>query len=158
MKKTAIIALVAAIFGTSLVYATEKPSGAMAQTAAPATKDAVKRLNDDSALRPGFKKKHLVVIDFNATWCGPCKQFAPAFDAVAARYTRQAEFISIDIDRCPQTANAFGIQAIPTVMFIYPDGTVKTFVGTEDIMPVDKFDKLVKESITIGAVKNKFKK
>lgn len=158
MKKTTIIALVAAILGVTPVYATEKPSEAPACAVAPASKSTVKKLNDDTAIRPGFKKKHLVVIDFNATWCGPCKQFAPVFDAVAAKYAKKAEFISVDIDKCPETANAFGIRAIPTVLFIYPDGTTKTFVGTEDILPSDKFEKLIKESITVGAIKKRLKK
>ncbi len=102
---------------------------------------------DDAAYRPGSKVNKLTIIDFNATWCGPCKIFAPAFDEAATRFAGKADFVSIDIDKCPETAAAFRIEAVPTVVLLRPDGKNVRYVGTQDILPVDKFVKVVTENL-----------
>lgn len=89
---------------------------------------------DDSQIRPGMKVERPTIIDFNATWCGPCRIFAPAFDKVAEEYGSKADFYSIDTDKYPQTASAFSIRAIPTIVFIMPDGTMQTHVGLSDFL------------------------
>lgn len=58
------------------------------------------------------------VVDFSATWCGPCKQFAPTFAAMAKKYAGKINFYKVDVDKCPKTSAALGIQSIPTVLFI----------------------------------------
>lgn len=72
-----------------------------------------------------------VIVDFNATWCGPCKMIAPSFHALANDFIGRVKFYSVDIDRCPETAKAFGIEAIPTFVLIRPDGRTERFVGTD---------------------------
>jgi thiol-disulfide isomerase/thioredoxin len=62
-----------------------------------------------------------VVIKFWATWCGPCKKFAPHFDAAAKNSDR--EFVSVDIDQSPELVEAFGIQSVPTVIELTEDST-----------------------------------
>lgn len=74
----------------------------------------------------------LVVIDFNATWCGPCRQFAPNFEAVADKYRGRASFYSVDVDQNPALAAQFNIQSIPTVVYILPDGTTSSSMGYMD--------------------------
>lgn len=149
MKKLALLIMAAAVAGISPAMAANHPTPTHTEAQAkPKAKAAgVKKLADDSKIRPGYKTGRLVVLDFNATWCGPCRQLTPVFDAAAKKYAKSAEFISIDIDRCPNTAKAFGIQAVPTVIFIYPDGKTKTFVGTDELLPAETFDKLVKAGI-----------
>lgn len=110
-------------------------------------RSAVALLTSDDSFRPGKKVQRLTILDFNATWCGPCKQFAPAFEQGAEQYGQQADFYSVDVDRNPLTAAAFHVQSIPTVIFLYPDGTSKTYVGTGDLLPADKFLTLVKEAL-----------
>ncbi len=88
----------------------------------------------DTQIRPGMKVLRPTVIDFNATWCGPCRLFTPAFDAAAKKYSSKVDFYSIDTDKYPQTANAFSIQAIPTIVFMMPDGTVETHTGLNDFL------------------------
>ena len=112
---------------------------------------AVADLTNDNAYRPDTKVNRVTVLDFNATWCGPCKKFAPAFEKAAEVYGNQVDFYSVDVDQNPQTAKAFGVESIPTVVFILPDGTIKTYVGTADLLSEDsnapvseKFEKLVK--------------
>ena len=69
------------------------------------------------------------VIDFYATWCGPCKQLAPTMDELAAEYAGQVVFYKIDIDKEPDLASAFNVQSIPTLLFIPLKGDPGTTVG-----------------------------
>ena len=79
----------------------------------------------------------LMVIDFNATWCGPCRQFAPHFESVADKYRGQASFYSVDVDQNPALAAQFNIQSIPTVVYIRPDGTTSSTMGYMDAAAFD---------------------
>ncbi len=69
-----------------------------------------------------------VVIDFNATWCGPCKRFEPVFEE-AAKAHPEAIFLSIDVDDNPKAAEQFGVHNIPMVVVLMPDGTTRSQVG-----------------------------
>lgn len=102
----------------------------------------VNELENDSIFRADSKVNMLTVLDFNAVWCGPCRSFSPVFEAAAKKH-KQVMFVSVDVDKMPLTAHAFGIQSIPTVVFIKPDGTIKHYVGLGDIFPQSKFDELV---------------
>ena len=55
-----------------------------------------------------------VLIDFFATWCGPCKMMAPVMDEVAAEQAGQVDVYKIDIDENPDIAQKYGIMSIPT--------------------------------------------
>lgn len=90
-----------------------------------------------------------IVIDFNATWCGPCRQFAPIFDSVAEKYHGQALFVSIDTDKYPEIANAYRISAIPTVAFIMPGGA--EMGRQQGLMPEQMFIDYVNQLITTSA-------
>lgn len=147
MSKAIVIAALAALALTGCNKAENKAEAEAAAQEAAQTENlvgqgAVEDCTDDAQWRPGVKVNQLTVLDFNATWCGPCKMLKPAFDQAAARFT-DARFVSVDIDRNPQTANAFGVEAVPTVVFLYPDGTSKQYVGTEDLLPYEKLEALL---------------
>lgn len=86
-----------------------------------------------------FEKEILngvTVIDFFATWCGPCKMLAPTFEKLAEEYEGKAKFFKIDIDKEMEIARELSIMSVPTIM-IYKDGKdVDKIVGvaTEDIL------------------------
>ncbi len=148
MKKTLLVAAIATLAlascGKKVDEAAKTVAAEASEQVAADTHKGVVVLDNDNTVRPDMKVQKLTILDFNATWCGPCKMLHPVFEAAAEKYA-DIEFISIDIDKLPATTQAFGVEAVPTVVFIKPDGTTKTFVGTEDLLPADKFDALVQE-------------
>lgn len=70
------------------------------------------------------------IIDFNATWCGPCRRIAPILDELAQEYDGQIVIYKVDVDKCPDIAEAFGIQSIPAVLYIPVDGEPQMTIGS----------------------------
>ena len=62
-----------------------------------------------------------VVVDFYATWCGPCRELSPRLDAAAGSFSNQIKFFKVNVDASPGLAQNFQIQAIPTLLF-FKDG------------------------------------
>lgn len=79
---------------------------------------AVRVINDDNHFHGELSASgaKLVVVDFTATWCGPCQTIAPVFEQLASKYPR-AVFLKVDVDKCQETAAAQGVSAMPTFIF-----------------------------------------
>lgn len=89
------------------------------------------KINDVAANFDQFIAEGVAVVDFWATWCGPCKMLAPILDDVADSVT-DAKFGKVDVDKAPELAKRFGIMAIPNVC-IFKDGQlVDRIVGLCD--------------------------
>lgn len=70
-----------------------------------------------------------VLVDFFATWCGPCKMVAPVIDELSEEFKGKVKMFKVDIDRSAELAQKYGIQGVPTLM-IFKDGkTVDKIVG-----------------------------
>lgn len=65
-----------------------------------------------------LKAPHPVVIDFTATWCGPCKMLAPILKEYQAEYEGKLKIYSMDIDQNQQTAVRLGVTSVPTLVFL----------------------------------------
>lgn len=80
------------------------------------------------------------IIDFYADWCGPCKKVAPVLRDLAILYKKDIVIYKINVDREKELAAAFGIQSIPTFLFIPKEGTPQISMGA---LPREEFVKQI---------------
>ena len=69
-------------------------------------------------------KKGLVVVDFFATWCGPCRMMAPILENVQDELGESVKIFKVDVDENEKLARSFGVMSIPTI-YIFVDGEIK---------------------------------
>ncbi len=90
------------------------------------------------------ENKGVVVVDFFATWCGPCKMLAPVFEQAGEEMKNEATFLKVDIDESLELAQQFQVTTVPTVM-VFKDGKqVDKFVG---FMPKEAIVQKVKSHL-----------
>lgn len=114
---------------------TDEATQANIVSAANAVAGEVNELGANSVLQPAALP---VIIDFSATWCGPCQQFRPIFHAAAAANADKFIFYSVDVDECPEMAQLYSVSSIPQVSVLYPDGSV--YNHTPGYMDADQFN------------------
>ena len=81
-----------------------------------------------------------VVIDFYATWCRPCKMMSPIVEQLAKQHAGKVDFYKVDIDQEPELASVFGIQSIPTFLFIPMKGKPTAQMG---MMEKEEMEKVI---------------
>lgn len=59
-----------------------------------------------------------VVVDFSATWCGPCKQLKPIVEELATQYEGKVKIAHVDVDEARQAAMKYGVMSVPTVLYL----------------------------------------
>lgn len=84
------------------------------------------------------------IIDFYATWCGPCKMLAPSLEKINEEYDGKLIVYKVDVDKNPELAGMFGIRSVPTLLWIPLNGTPSLSQGA---LPKNQLDELVKSTL-----------
>lgn len=77
------------------------------------------------------------IVDFYATWCGPCKALSPVLDRMAKKYKGKVTIYKVDIDQEPAVSNAYNIESIPTLL-LCSDGQIEMMSGAPDEDTLDE--------------------
>ena len=91
-----------------------------------------------------FEGNRPAIIDFYATWCGPCKMTAPIIERLARKYKGQIDFYKVDIDQERELAQIFGIRSIPTFLFIPMKGQPTAQMGA---MQLADFEEIIESEL-----------
>jgi thioredoxin 1 len=104
----------------------------------------VTNVTTDSFEQDVLQAKGLVMVDFWATWCGPCKIVGPIVEELATEFDGKATFAKINTDENPDLASRFSIRGIPTLMFFKGGKNVDQLVGAvPKAQLVDKLNSLI---------------
>ncbi|MBD1425827.1 thioredoxin [Sphingobacterium arenae] len=85
-----------------------------------------------------------VLVDFFATWCGPCQTQAPILDEVKQRVGETASIIKIDVDKNPSVASLYQVRGVPTLI-IFKNGEVRW--RKSGVFPAEELERLIKENV-----------
>ncbi len=90
------------------------------------------------------KSDHPVLVDFSATWCGPCKKLEPVVEEIAGDYDGRLKVVKVDVDKAPNTAAKFAVLSVPTLL-LFNAGQVRDQVT--GLVPkraiADRVDKVI---------------
>ncbi|MGP3702618.1 MAG: thioredoxin [Candidatus Bathyarchaeota archaeon] len=89
----------------------------------------------------------LVVVDFWATWCPPCRIIAPIIDKLAKQYAGKVVFAKVDVDQNPKTASMYNITAIPTLVFLKNGVEVERIIGA---LPESEVKQVIEKLLNEG--------
>lgn len=99
---------------------------------------------NDSNFDEVLAQNALVVVDFSATWCGPCRMLAPIVDELADEYAGRIFVAKADVEEAVESAERFGIRSVPTILFFKNGEKVDQTIGA---MPraklIERFEALL---------------
>lgn len=98
-----------------------------------------------------LKADKLVLIDFYADWCGPCKSLAPVLEKFAADKSATVKVVKINVDKAPELAEAFGVRSIPTLVTMKDGNAIMGAVGN---LPYKTLENFVEQSLQTAAAAN----
>ena len=100
----------------------------------------VKELNNNNFESEVLKRQGKVLVDFSATWCGPCKMLAPIVDAYAEAHAGELVVGKVDIDESMALAQAYQVMSVPTLI-LFENGTpVRQSIG---LIPAEALEQFV---------------
>ena len=94
-----------------------------------------------------YKGDKPAIIDFYASWCGPCKMMAPIMDELAAEYAGKVHIYKVDTEAEEELARVFGIRSIPSILFIPADGKP---MMTQGALPKTELKKIISEQLGVN--------
>ena len=87
----------------------------------------------------------ITLVDFYATWCGPCRMISPFIEEIDEEYNGKIKVAKVDVDECGEVAARYGINAIPALLIFKDNELAKTNVG---FIPKEDIDKLIEEVLS----------
>jgi thioredoxin 1 len=87
------------------------------------------------------------IVDFYADWCGPCKMVAPVLEKLAKKYDGKLHVYKVDTEAEPELSGMFGVQSIPTLLFIPKDGEPRVAMGA---LPEKEFERIIGDVFAIS--------
>lgn len=84
-------------------------------------------------------KEKPVLVDFFATWCGPCRMMAPALDEVASEQADKVSVYKLDIDQSPDVAMRYRVMSVPTLILFKDGEAVKQTIGAQPKAKIEAF-------------------
>ncbi len=94
-----------------------------------------------------YKGDKPAIIDFYADWCGPCKMVAPILEELSEEYKDKLHIYKIDTDKEQELAGAFGIQSIPSILFVPVDDKPQMAAGA---LPKDQLVKVISDVLKVA--------
>ena len=102
-----------------------------------------RHIGDNNFNAEVLENKEVVLVDFFATWCGPCKMIAPILEELETEMG-DVKFVKVDVDESPEVATTYGIQSIPTLKVFKGGKVVDTVVG---FLPKEQIKALIQKNI-----------
>jgi len=99
---------------------------------------------DDNFEGEVLKSDKLVLIDFWAPWCGPCKAVGPIVEELALQLKDSVKVMKVNVDESQKTAIKYGVRSIPTLILFKEGNVLDTLVG---LVPKDKLEAFVKKGL-----------
>ena len=90
---------------------------------------AAAQVNDSTFKQEVLESEVLVLVDFWAPWCGPCRMVAPVVEEIALQYEGKVKVVKVNTDENPNVASQYGIRSIPTLMIFKGGQRVDMVVG-----------------------------
>jgi thioredoxin len=90
-----------------------------------------------------LKSEKLVIIDFTAKWCGPCKLIAPKFEEIASKYSEKIDCYKIDVDELEEITIDCNVSVMPTFQFYKEGKKIDEFTGASSDLLKEKVQKLL---------------
>lgn len=104
----------------------------------------IKEINDSNFEQEVLQSKGVIVVDFWADWCGPCKTLSPCIDQLAKEMKNDVRFIKVNIDQNPNTPSMLGVRSIPTLVLFKDGKSISTKIGAH---PKNKLEEWIHDSI-----------
>ncbi len=114
----------------------------------PSFAEPVRETSEKTFVKDVVQADKPVVVDFFATWCGPCRAMEPVLENLSHTYAGKATFLRVDVDKNPELSNQFDISGIPAIMIFQKGKVVDNSVGA---VPQKELDKMVAAVVTGGA-------
>ena len=99
---------------------------------------AIATLNESNFRREVLESDSPVVVDFYADWCGPCKQIAPAMEALSEKWEGIVRFAKVDIEAYPAIASGYNISSIPAVLRFEHGAVTNWCLGAKPIHAIER--------------------